>query len=107
MMHMPDPLRATIELMEAPAEKYRCAHPITYQNGVFSPKEIYAEIKKHVPGFRSVISRITGSPLPTAGRKHRRFRCPGRLGLEGEYRSCQMTGYAGQPEGLMMNKEQE
>ena len=35
----------------------------------FSPKEIAAEIKKHIPDLQFPINLITGRPLPTAGRK--------------------------------------
>ncbi len=51
MMYMPDAIRATIELMEAPAEKIfvRTSYNISAMS--FSPKEIGAEIAMHRPGF--------------------------------------------------------
>ena len=51
MMYMDDAIRGTIELMEAPAEhmKTRMAYNIGAMS--FSPKEIAAEIKKHIPDF--------------------------------------------------------
>jgi nucleoside-diphosphate-sugar epimerase len=51
MMYMPDAIRATIELMEAPAEniKVRTSYNISAMS--FSPEEIAAEIEKHIPGF--------------------------------------------------------
>jgi nucleoside-diphosphate-sugar epimerase len=51
MMYMPDAIRAITELMEAdPAGlEHRNAFNITAMN--FTPDELAAEIRKHVPGF--------------------------------------------------------
>jgi nucleoside-diphosphate-sugar epimerase len=51
MMYMPDAIRATIELMEAPAEKLSVRTSYNISSMSFSPKEIAAEIKEHIPGF--------------------------------------------------------
>lgn len=51
MMYMPDAIKATIELMEAPAAKISVRHSYNISGMSFSPKEIAAEIKKHIPGF--------------------------------------------------------
>ena len=51
MMYMPDAIRATIELMEAPEEKITIRTSYNISAMSFSPKEIAAEIKKHIPGF--------------------------------------------------------
>jgi nucleoside-diphosphate-sugar epimerase len=51
MMYMPDAIRATIELMEAPAEKVKVRTSYNLSSMSFSPKEIGAEIKKHIPSF--------------------------------------------------------
>ena len=51
MMYMPDAIRATIELMEAPAEKISVRTSYNISSMSFSPKEIAAEIKKHIPEF--------------------------------------------------------
>ncbi len=51
MMYMPDAIRATIELMEAPAEKISIRTSYNLSGMSFSPKEIAAEIKKHIPNF--------------------------------------------------------
>ena len=51
MMYMPDAIRATIELMEAPIEKISIRTSYNISGVSFSPKEIAAEIKKHLPGF--------------------------------------------------------
>jgi nucleoside-diphosphate-sugar epimerase len=51
MMYMPDAIRATIELMEAPKEQIRTRTSYNLSGMSFSPAEIAAEIKKHVPGF--------------------------------------------------------
>jgi nucleoside-diphosphate-sugar epimerase len=51
MMYMPDAIRATIELMEAPAEKINIRTSYNIASMSFSPKDIAEEIKKHIPGF--------------------------------------------------------
>ncbi|MBS1761203.1 MAG: NAD-dependent epimerase/dehydratase family protein [Bacteroidetes bacterium] len=51
MMYMPDAIRATIELMEAPAEKIKIRTSYNVSGMSFSPKEIALEIKKHIPEF--------------------------------------------------------
>lgn len=51
MMYMPDAIRATIELMEAPREKINIRTSYNLSAMSFSPKEISAEIKKHLPEF--------------------------------------------------------
>jgi nucleoside-diphosphate-sugar epimerase len=51
MMYMPDAIRATIELMEAPAEKITIRTSYNLSAISFSPAEISAEIKKHIPDF--------------------------------------------------------
>jgi len=52
MMYMPDALRAAMEIMEADASRVRLH--IGYNIGAmsFSPRELAAEIRKHVPEFR-------------------------------------------------------
>ena len=52
MMYMPDAIRATVELMEAPPEKISIRTSYNISAMSFSPKEIGAEIKKHVPDFK-------------------------------------------------------
>jgi nucleoside-diphosphate-sugar epimerase len=51
MMYMPDAIKATLELMEAPAEKITIRTSYNISGMSFSPKEIAAEIKKHIPEF--------------------------------------------------------
>lgn len=51
MMYMPDALRATIELMEAPAESIKQRGSYNLAGVSFTPKEIAAEIRKHIRGF--------------------------------------------------------
>ncbi len=51
MMYMPDAIRATIELMESPAEKIKTRTSYNVSGMSFAPKEIAAEIKKHIPEF--------------------------------------------------------
>jgi len=52
MMYMPDAIRATIELMEAPAEKITTRTSYNIAAMSFSPAEIGIEIEKHIPGFK-------------------------------------------------------
>lgn len=51
MMYMPDAIRATIELMEAPAAKIGIRHSYNVAGMSFSPKEIAASIQQHIPDF--------------------------------------------------------
>ena len=51
MMYMPDAIRATIELMEAEAGKISIRTSYNIAAISFSPREIAAEIKKHIPDF--------------------------------------------------------
>ncbi len=51
MMYMPDAIRATIELMEAPADKIKIRTSYNVSAISFSPSEIGAEIKKHIRDF--------------------------------------------------------
>jgi len=51
MMYMPDAIRATIELMEAPASKIKIRTSYNVSGMSFSPREIASEINKHVNGF--------------------------------------------------------
>lgn len=52
MMYMPDAIRATIELMEAPAENIKIRTSYNLSGMSFSPQEIGEEIKKHIPNFQ-------------------------------------------------------
>lgn len=51
MMYMPDAIRATIELMEAPAEKVKIRSSYNLAGVSFTPKQIAAEVSKHIPNF--------------------------------------------------------
>jgi len=51
MMYMPDAIRATIELMEAPEEKISIRTSYNVSSMSFSPGEISKEIKKYIPDF--------------------------------------------------------
>jgi nucleoside-diphosphate-sugar epimerase len=51
MMYMPDAVRATLELMEAPIEKLSQHYAYNLHAMSFAPEEIAAEIKKHIPDF--------------------------------------------------------
>lgn len=51
MMYMDDALRATLELMEAPADTITQRDSYNLAGISFTPAEIAAEIRKHIPGF--------------------------------------------------------
>ncbi len=51
MMYMPDAIRATLELMEAPNEEIKIRSSYNLAGMSFTPKQIAAEIKKHIPNF--------------------------------------------------------
>jgi nucleoside-diphosphate-sugar epimerase len=51
MMYMPDALKATINLMEAPAEQVKIRSSYNVAGMSFNPEEIAAEIRKHIPEF--------------------------------------------------------
>ena len=51
MMYMPDALDATINLMEAPIEQIGIRSSYNVAGVSFTPKQLAAEIKKHIPGF--------------------------------------------------------
>ena len=51
MMYMPDAIRATIELMEAPAEQVKIRSSYNLAGISFTPKQLAVEIKKHIPDF--------------------------------------------------------
>lgn len=51
MMYMPDAIRATIELMEAPASSISVRTSYNISAMSFSPGEIAGEIRKHIPEF--------------------------------------------------------
>lgn len=52
MMYMPDAIRATLELMEAPAEQIKIRSSYNVAGTSFSPAEIAAEVKKYIPQFQ-------------------------------------------------------
>lgn len=51
MMYMPDALRATLDIMEAPASAIKIRTSYNLGSMDFTPAEITAEIQKHRPGF--------------------------------------------------------
>jgi len=51
MMYMDDAIRATIEIMQAPAESIKIRSSYNLSAISFTPEEIAEEIKKHIPEF--------------------------------------------------------
>ena len=52
MMYMPDAIRATIELMEAPAEQVKIRSSYNLAGVSFTPKTLSEEVTKHIPDFK-------------------------------------------------------
>jgi nucleoside-diphosphate-sugar epimerase len=52
MMYMPDAIRATLELMNAPKEKITIRTSYNLAGMSFAPCDLVAEIQRHIPGFR-------------------------------------------------------
>jgi nucleoside-diphosphate-sugar epimerase len=52
MMYMDDAIKGTIQIMEADKDKIKVKTSYNLAAISFSPKEIAAEIKKHIPGFK-------------------------------------------------------
>ncbi len=52
MMHMPDALRAAVEIMEAGPSKLKHRNSFNITSMSFDPEEIYAKIKEYVPDFK-------------------------------------------------------
>lgn len=53
MMYMDDAIRATLELMEAPAEKIRVRSSYNIAGCSFTPAQLTREIQKHLPDFET------------------------------------------------------
>ncbi|HRG89622.1 MAG TPA: NAD-dependent epimerase/dehydratase family protein [Chitinophagales bacterium] len=51
MMYMPDAIRGTIDLMEAPVEKISTRSGYNFSGFSIAPKDVVAEIRKHIPEF--------------------------------------------------------
>ncbi|PKR82204.1 NAD-dependent epimerase [Brumimicrobium salinarum] len=51
MMYMNDAVRATVELMEAPAEKIKIRNSYNLAGISFTPEDLTNEIRKHIPSF--------------------------------------------------------
>ncbi len=52
MMYMPDAIRATISLMEAPQEQVRLRSSYNLSGMSFTPRELASEIQRHLPDFQ-------------------------------------------------------
>lgn len=52
MMYMPDAIRGTIALMEAPMENIRIRSSYNFAGMSFAPRDVAAEIVRHIPDFQ-------------------------------------------------------
>ncbi|MGV8880273.1 MAG: NAD-dependent epimerase/dehydratase family protein [Sphingobacteriaceae bacterium] len=53
MMYMPDAIRATLELMDAPADKISIRSAYNLAGMSFTPSELASGIKEHIPEFKA------------------------------------------------------
>ena len=51
MLYMDDAIRATLELMDAPKDQLSIRTSYNLAGMSFTPAELFAEIKKHIPDF--------------------------------------------------------
>lgn len=51
MLYMPDAIKATLDLMDAPAEQVKVRSSYNLGGFSFTPKQLAEEIKKHIPEF--------------------------------------------------------
>lgn len=56
MMYMPDAIRATLELMEAPTDSIKIRTSYNLSGMSFSPSEVCAAIRRHIPEFEMRIA---------------------------------------------------
>ncbi len=52
MIYMPDAIKATVDLMEAPAEKIELRTSYNLSGMSFTPEQIAKEIRRHIPEFQ-------------------------------------------------------
>jgi nucleoside-diphosphate-sugar epimerase len=52
MMYMPDAIRGTIMLMEAPADRITIRSSYNFSGMSFAPEDVAIEIQKHIPDFK-------------------------------------------------------
>ena len=66
MMYMPDAIRATIELMESPAEKIKIRSSYNLAGISFTPKQIAEEVAKHFPNFEMTYNPDSRQEIATS-----------------------------------------
>jgi hypothetical protein len=69
MIYMPDAIRATIELMDAPAEQVKIRSSYNVAGVSFNPEQLAEAITASCRTSRSPTSRTAARPSPTPGRK--------------------------------------
>ena len=69
MIYMPDAIRATISLMEAPAENIKIRSSYNVSGMSFNPQELTAEITKVCQTFRYTTRRTAVRQSLQVGRK--------------------------------------
>ena len=67
MMYMPDAIKATIGIMEAPAEQVKIRTSYNVASFSFTPKELSALIERQVPGFKTHYDAVDERDAIAAG----------------------------------------
>lgn len=67
MMYMPDAIKATIGIMEAPAEQVKIRTSYNVASFSFTPRELNALIQKEVPGFNTLYDAVDERDAIAAG----------------------------------------
>ncbi len=67
MMYMPDAIKATIGIMEAPAEQVKIRTSYNVASFSFTPRELNALIQKEVPGFKTLYDAVDERDAIAAG----------------------------------------
>jgi len=80
-MYTDDAIQATIRIMQAPAEQIKIRSSYNLAAIRFSPKEIAAEIQKHIPDFTIYYSPDFRQKKPTVGRLALMIPKPEKIGI--------------------------
>lgn len=67
MMYMPDAIKATIGIMDAPAEQVKIRTSYNVASFSFTPRELNAQIQKEVPGFNTLYDMVDERDAIAAG----------------------------------------
>jgi len=80
MMYMPDAIKATIDIMQVPAQKIKFVRPITCRQLVLPQNRSLRPSKSTSPNSQFHILSISGSKLPIPGQPPSMIPQPERIG---------------------------